>query len=253
MIHGIETFKRHFQGHENKYVLIGGSACDLVMSDAGAPFRATNDLDIVFCIEVIDKGFIDHFFSFIAAGDYKWLEKREAHNHFFRFFDPEKPQYPSIIEIFSRQSKHLPATTHKAKLIVEGEEVMSLSAILLRADYYDFIHANTATLEDIPVVNEKALILLKACAWVSNTTRKSAGETVRTVDIDKHREDIYRLATLLTPAETIELPLTLKNDMHFFLANARPINTAERLQWGWANRKDGEVETMLKSIFMIND
>jgi len=35
MIRGIEGFKQWFAGHEGQYVIIGGTACDLLMNDAG--------------------------------------------------------------------------------------------------------------------------------------------------------------------------------------------------------------------------
>ena len=33
MVAGIETFRRYFEEDEDKYVLIGGAACDIVFSD----------------------------------------------------------------------------------------------------------------------------------------------------------------------------------------------------------------------------
>ncbi|MBK6723647.1 MAG: hypothetical protein IPG58_10380 [Acidobacteria bacterium] len=36
MVKGIEKFKEHFAGFDDKYILIGGSACDLAMAEVGA-------------------------------------------------------------------------------------------------------------------------------------------------------------------------------------------------------------------------
>jgi predicted nucleotidyltransferase len=47
MVHGLEKFKEYFENHKNQYVFIGGTACDILMNELGAPFRATKDLDIV--------------------------------------------------------------------------------------------------------------------------------------------------------------------------------------------------------------
>ena len=44
MIKGLGKFREHFAGFEDCYALIGGAACDLVMSSAGVPFRATKVL-----------------------------------------------------------------------------------------------------------------------------------------------------------------------------------------------------------------
>lgn len=34
-------------GFEDQYVIIGGTACDLIMENEELPFRATKDIDIV--------------------------------------------------------------------------------------------------------------------------------------------------------------------------------------------------------------
>jgi hypothetical protein len=47
MVNGIEIFKEHFKDHTDKFILIGGTACDIAMSQMGLDFRATKDLDVV--------------------------------------------------------------------------------------------------------------------------------------------------------------------------------------------------------------
>ena len=42
MVSGFTKFKERFQGFENQYVIIGGTACDLIMENEELPFRATN-------------------------------------------------------------------------------------------------------------------------------------------------------------------------------------------------------------------
>ena len=44
---GLDRFKAHFEPFADRYVLIGGTACTLVMEEVGLEFRATKDLDIV--------------------------------------------------------------------------------------------------------------------------------------------------------------------------------------------------------------
>ncbi len=41
MVIGIDRFKDHFREYEDEYILIGGSACDILLSEAGLTFRAT--------------------------------------------------------------------------------------------------------------------------------------------------------------------------------------------------------------------
>jgi hypothetical protein len=46
MVKGLEVFREHFRDYADRYLLIGGAACDLAMSAAALPFRATKDLAI---------------------------------------------------------------------------------------------------------------------------------------------------------------------------------------------------------------
>ena len=47
MARGIDSFKEWFRGFESNYVVIGGTACDLLMGETGAAFRTTRDIDMV--------------------------------------------------------------------------------------------------------------------------------------------------------------------------------------------------------------
>ncbi|MDR1511912.1 MAG: hypothetical protein LBS56_00290 [Propionibacteriaceae bacterium] len=68
MVFGLEKFARHFEGYEHNHVLIGGTACELVLANLGQPFRATKDLDIVLVAETIDAGYVARFLNFVALG-----------------------------------------------------------------------------------------------------------------------------------------------------------------------------------------
>ena len=51
------TFKKWFRGCEGQYVIIGGTACDILMAKEGLDFRATKDIDLVLIIEAVDVNF----------------------------------------------------------------------------------------------------------------------------------------------------------------------------------------------------
>lgn len=80
MVRGLALFREHFRDFRDRYVLIGGTACDLVMADAGLPFRATKDLDIVLCLEVLDSAFARAFWRFVADGEYEFQETKRVRN-----------------------------------------------------------------------------------------------------------------------------------------------------------------------------
>lgn len=57
MVTGFTKFRERFHGFENQYVIIGGTACDLIMESEELPFRATKDIDIVLIVESITVEF----------------------------------------------------------------------------------------------------------------------------------------------------------------------------------------------------
>jgi hypothetical protein len=78
LVKGLDLFRNHFKEYGNQFVLIGGTACDLVMGEAGFPFRATKDLDIVLLIEFLTPEFGRAFWEFIRGGGYTAKEKESG-------------------------------------------------------------------------------------------------------------------------------------------------------------------------------
>ena len=71
MINGFPRFKENFQDFENQYVIIGGTACELIMENEELPFRATKDIDIVSIIESITEEFGRKFWEYAKEAGYK--------------------------------------------------------------------------------------------------------------------------------------------------------------------------------------
>ena len=65
MVSGFTKSKERFQGFENLYVIIGGTACDLIMENEELPFRATKDVDIVLIVESITAEFGRQFWEYV--------------------------------------------------------------------------------------------------------------------------------------------------------------------------------------------
>lgn len=61
MVQGIKNFKHWFAGFEEQYVIIGGVACELLMSEAELQFRTTKDIDIVLVVEALTSQFAERF------------------------------------------------------------------------------------------------------------------------------------------------------------------------------------------------
>ena len=67
MVTGIDSFKEWFKGSEEQYAIIGGTACDILMTEDGLDFRATKDIDLVLIIEAVDANFGKKFWEYVKS------------------------------------------------------------------------------------------------------------------------------------------------------------------------------------------
>lgn len=218
MVKGLTLFKDHFAPYRDKYVLIGGTACALVMDDAGIAFRATKDLDIVLCVEVINKEFVSSFKEFVNLGGYQHRQQSTGKDVFYRFSTPDNNDFPFMLELFSRlpDNVELDMGGHLTPIPL-NESMVSLSAILLDDNYYHFIHAGKLEISGLPTIGATHLIPLKAKAWLDLTDKKQKNSaTVSERDIKKHKNDVLRLHQLLSLEDRISLPVSIKEDLREF-------------------------------------
>jgi hypothetical protein len=218
---GLDVWRNHFKDFTNRYALVGGVACETLMTDAGLTFRATKDLDVVLLIEVLDAAFAEAFWAFVKAGGYEVKEKSEGGN-LYRFAKPATRGYPFMIELFSRAPEGftLGEGSHLTPLPI-GETVASLSAILLDEAYYTLLQANLREVEGLPLLSEAAVIPFKARAYLDLTKRHADGEKVDNKDIRKHRNDVFRLLQLLPAQDALLLPDPIRTDMQAFVSAVR--------------------------------
>ena len=59
MILGIERFREWFRGYEDHYVIIGGTACDLLMAEEGLAKTANDRISVAKPIEMEDDPFFE--------------------------------------------------------------------------------------------------------------------------------------------------------------------------------------------------
>mgnify|MGYP004656021685 FL=1 len=218
MVKGIEKFKEYFKDFEGKYTLIGGVACGLLLDDAGLAFRGTLDFDIVLIVEAMDNLFGCAIWDFIKAGDYEIREKSNGEPEFFRFKNPKDDLFPKEIELFSRKSHVLEYDdSDRLTPIHISDEISSLSAILLDDEYYDFLTGGLTKADGIQILNYTHIIPFKAKAWLDLKEKKNKGEHVDTKNINKHKNDVFRLSQLITGANSVVLSETIKADMSAFI------------------------------------
>lgn len=65
MVKGIDSFKNWFQGYEEQYVIIGGTACDILMTNEELSFRTTKDIDLVLIVEALNADFGRKFWEYV--------------------------------------------------------------------------------------------------------------------------------------------------------------------------------------------
>lgn len=251
MVRGLDLFRERFSDFADRYILIGGTACDLLIGEVGLQFRATKDLDIVLCVEALDREFAEAFWDFVKAGNYQVQETAAGSKRFYRFRKPADPEYPVMLELFSRVPEALSIAegSHLTPIPID-EAVSSLSAILLDDAYYEWIHAGKEVIEGVPIVGPGCLIPLKARAWLDLTARREAGESIDSKDIRKHRNDIIRLFQVIEPDARLDIPEAVAQDMDEFLGRMFR-EKVELKALGITGKSLEEIVAVLRNIYGI--
>lgn len=218
-INGLERFAEHFKDFTDNYIIVGGTACSLALNDAGIPFRATKDIDMIITVEELSHDFGECFWDFIRAGQYSVYKTKDGIPQYFRFKEPNVEGYPFMIELFSRKQDLFSGERTSTLIpIAIDEEISSLSAILLNDEYYAFLKSGRQIINGISVLDPIHLIAFKARAYLDLFQRKKDGQHVNDSDIKKHKNDIFRLSQLLTGQEKVECGEQVKNDIYTYFA-----------------------------------
>lgn len=77
MVVGLERWQEFFAEYKDKYILIGGAACNLLEEELDITPRATKDLDLVLIVEALTPDFGARLWEFIKMADYKSRSKGE--------------------------------------------------------------------------------------------------------------------------------------------------------------------------------
>lgn len=229
MVKGMETFIEKFKEYTDCYTIIGGAACDILMSEQNLDFRATKDIDIIIIMEEKSKEFAKLFWAFIHEGGYKCGWKNSQEPHYYRFTDPN-PGYPVQIELFSKNPEyHLSAETTIIPIHID-DDTSSLSAILLNDDYYAFMLEGRKTVLGVSVLGAEYIIPFKMYAWLDMKKRKAAGEHVNSRDLRKHKLDVFRMLDIVDVGTKIQLSGSIKDDVKRFIEDVETENLSEALQ-----------------------
>lgn len=200
--------------------LLGGTACDILMSEADLDFRATKDIDMILLIENRFEEFAEIFWQYIKDGGYTcgWKVEDEVRTQFYRFTEPRSSEYPKMIELFSKDPGY---QLHDTDMVITPshitDDISSLSAIMLNDDYYRFMLEGREVVDGVGVLSAEYLIPFKIRAWVDLTERKSSGGHVNDKDLKKHKNDVFRLYNLVVPERKIQTSEAMKEDIRKYL------------------------------------
>jgi len=250
MIKGLELFQQRFKEFNNQYVLIGGSACWVVMNRSGLSFRRTNDLDIVLVVETLSQDFRIASQQFLKDGQYSMKSKSSGNPSFFRFNKPANPDYPYQIEFLSWDERSIEESNPGDIISMTIEEEMtSLAAILMNPEMYAFVKRNIIKIDGLPIVDETCLIPLKIRAWVDLTARKLRGEKIKEDEIRKHKSDVYLLQQLLIPRPLAEVPTLVRSDVATFIEYCLD-DEQVLVQTGILDTTMDEIREILKLVYL---
>lgn len=200
MVGGLNIFRERFARFSDNFVIIGGTACDEILSRTEMRPRATMDIDIVVIVENMTPEFARAFWAFIAEGGYRpgiRKNKDEAPKYVLYSFDHGNAGFPVKVELLSRHNEIFTSAAHTEPLPIDGE-VSSLSTIILDEPYYNLTVQNTFVSAGLRYAAPLALMALKARAYLNLIADREAGKNINTKDILKHRNDVLKLTATLT-------------------------------------------------------
>lgn len=218
MVKGLDVFRDYFKEYSDKYVIIGGTAENILLERSGLTPRATKDIDAILIVEALTKEFGQRFWGFIRDGEYQNKQTSTNETQHYRFDNPGNKAFPDTIELFSRKPDviEIPEGFHLTPIPLD-KELSSFSAILLDDHYYYYSLDNTIVIEELPFVNEKALVILKAKAYLNNSKLYAEKKITQSHKITKHKNDIYRIVITLPGDTRYDIPDEIREDLRTFL------------------------------------
>ena len=248
MVMGMDSFREKFKEYSDCYTVIGGAACDILMTEADLPFRATKDIDMILIMEDRSQAFGKVFWEYIKEGNYRCGWRNNEDVHFYRFTEP-KSGYPVQIELFSRMPEYKLDVDEGIIPLYIDDDVSSLSAILLNDDYYKFMLEGRKVVQGIGILDAEHIIPFKMFAWLDLKRRKESGEHVNERDLKKHKNDVFRLLQIVPSGTSIRSEGMVKENILLFLETIK--NEDLRLgQMGLPFEKD-EAISLLEEFYGV--
>lgn len=222
---GLNKFRESFASFSDSYVIIGGAACDIVMTGTDVRPRATHDIDMIIVVEKMTKDFVEHFWKFIREGGYRPKKRKQIDGELQRYemyrFVEGSPGYPEMIELLSR---HPDILGDPQGLTIEplplDDDISSMSAIIMDDDYYHFTISHSRLTDGIRHADSAALVALKTRAYLNLLQDLANGKHIDSRDIRKHRTDVLK-NVVIVENEEITAPASIVGCVKDFVASIR--------------------------------
>jgi hypothetical protein len=256
---GIDKIREYLGDFNANYVIIGGTARNLHLEEAGLQGRVTKDIDMIVVCEAISPEYLRQFWAFIKAGGYtpERVDTEDGDKwSYYRFKKRTDPAFPEYIELFSRTPDgiRVPEDVHIVPVKMDDEYLSSFSAILMDDDYYRYALDHSREIEGVQVLDTDGLVVLKAKAYLNNKKLKDEGKDIQQDKIDKHKNDIYRISFLFSGEERYKVSEGIKVDLMAFLTEIEidPISTkALAKAVGVAEVPMTDFVQLIKTIFQL--
>ena len=137
------------------------------------------------------------------------------------------------------------------------EGVKSLSAIVLDEEYYEYAKEHRDFSAGVPCLSSEALVAFKSSAYLNLLSdREQNPASVRSEDLNKHRNDVFRLVSVMPEGARFELPYVIKERLDNFLT----LFPADSEEWGAIRSSIGAMALSpevyikrIKEMFSLDD
>ncbi len=221
MVVGFDKFKEYFESFRDEFIIIGGTAVQMVCGEAVAHPRVTKDIDVLVVSERMTPAFSAAFHAFLSAGRYSCYVSKNGKPHFYRFVNPKTAGFPEMIELLS--STELDGD--KSFMALPDVSDDSMSAIVLDRSYYEYAIKHSTQDYGLPCLTREALIVFKAAAYMNLLEEyRRTNDPLRLHDTKKHRRDVFMLVADLEVYARADAPADIQERMRQFIEVWNPAN-----------------------------
>ncbi len=194
--------------------------------------------------------------EYVRQADYQIRQSLLGKPRYYRFIKPESDEFPHMLEIFAANSEGLDLSAEQNIIPIRSDDGHRLSAILLDDEYFDLVKTNAiVSAEGDRIINHIGNICLKAKAFREMSERKKLGLSVDASDLDKHRNDVLKLALTLRKADRFPLsgiPLADLKSVRVALSQLNPEQVSGILH-EYGGQKLEHILKRMKNVFIVGE